>query len=136
MSSMPSTRAASEIVSGLSGFDCATEAGVCTCKPLIELSETPGASNSAVIPVGILHLPGYDERELVEEALRVLDDADDPALDATDAPAAADREVEVGGDAARHGDLARARRVAPGDEREHRAAERPVRVLRTELDRC
>ena len=132
MSSMPSTRAASEIVSGLSGFDCATDAGVCTLLP-IELSGTPGASNNAVTPVGICHLSGRDERELVEEALGVLDDADDLALDATDAPAVADREVEVRGEAARDRDLARARRVAPGDEREHRTAEGPVRVLRTEL---
>ena len=86
MSSIPSTSAASEIVSGLSGFDCATEAGVCTMVSPIELSGTPGASNSAVTCVGARHLPGCDERELVEEALRVLDDADDLALDAADSP--------------------------------------------------
>ena len=86
MSNMPRTSAASEIVSGLMGFDCATEAGVCTLLP-IELSGTPGASNERRDSRGIRHLPGRNERELVEEALGVLDDADDLALDATDSPA-------------------------------------------------
>ncbi len=85
MSSMPRTSAAREIVSGLSGFDCATEAGVCTLFP-IELSETPGRVEERRDPRGILHLSGHDEGELVEEALRVLDDADHLALDAADAP--------------------------------------------------
>ena len=133
MSSMPSTSAASEIVSGLSGFDCATVVGVSTVALADRAQRRAWRVEQRRDPRGIRHLSGCDERELVEEALRVLDDADDLALDTTDAPAAADREVEVGGDAARHGDLARARRVAPGDEREHRTAEGPVRVLRTEL---
>ena len=81
----------------------------------------------------VLHLPGCDERELVEEALRVLDDADDPALDATDAPGGSHRKVERRRHAARHGDLVGARRVVTGDEREHRTAEGSVRVLRAEL---
>ena len=59
MRSIPSTRAVSEIVSGLNGFDWATEAGVWTCVPtLIELSATPGASNSATTCVGELTCPG------------------------------------------------------------------------------
>ena len=44
-----------------------------------------------------------------------------------------DPQVERRGDAARHGDLVGARRVVPGDEREHRTAEGPVRVLGAEL---
>ena len=56
------------------------------------------------------------ERELVKQALRVLHNADDLALDTTDAPAAADREVEVRSEAARDGDLVSAGRVAPRDE--------------------
>ena len=89
MSSMPSTSAASEIVSGLSGFDCATEAGVCTWTPLNELSGNARRVEQRRDPRGIRHLPGRDERELVEEALRVLDDADHLALDAADSPGVA-----------------------------------------------
>ena len=81
----------------------------------------------------VLHLPGREKRELVEEALWVLDDADDLALDTIDAPAAADREMEVGNETACDSDLARARREVPGDEREHRTAEGSVWVLRAEL---
>ncbi len=57
ISNMPSTSAASEIVSGLSGFDCATVAGVCTLLP-IERSATPDASKSAVTCVGSFTSPG------------------------------------------------------------------------------
>ena len=42
-------------------------------------------------------------------------------------------QVERRRDAARHRDLVGARRVVPRDEREHRTAEGPVRVLRTKL---
>ncbi|MGO9582634.1 MAG: hypothetical protein ACLP36_07470 [Acidimicrobiales bacterium] len=59
MRSIPSTRAASEMVSGLSGFDWAIEAGVSTCVPaLIEPGGTPGASNSATTWVGVFTCPG------------------------------------------------------------------------------
>ena len=54
---------------------------------------------------GMRHLPGGDESELVEEALGVLDDADDPALDAADSPVSPHLEVERRRDAARHRDL-------------------------------
>ena len=37
----------------------ATEAGVCTCRP-IELERTPGASNSATTRVGAFTLPRRD----------------------------------------------------------------------------
>ncbi len=82
-----------------------------------------------------LHLPRCDERELVEEALRVLDDADDPALGTTDGPGVTNLQVERRSHPARHGDLARAHRVAPGDECKHGAAERSVRILGAELER-
>ena len=87
-------------------------------------------------PRRVLHLPRCDECELVEQALGVLDDADHLALDATDAPGASHRQVERRRDAARHGDLVGAGRVAPGDEREHRTAEGSVRILRHGADRC
>ena len=59
MSSIPSTSAASEMVSGLSGFDWATDAGVCTGVPtFIEPAGTPGASNRATTCVGSFTCPG------------------------------------------------------------------------------
>ena len=133
MSSMPRTSAASEIVSGLSGFDWATEAGVCDVDALERAQRNARRVEQRRDSRGICHLPGCDERELVEEALRVLHDADHLALDAADSPGGSHRKVERRRDAARHGDLVGARRVVPGDEREHRTAEGSVRVLRTEL---
>ena len=41
-----------------------------------------------------IDLPRHDERELVEEALGVLDDADYVAFDTTDSPGVPDLEVE------------------------------------------
>ena len=106
MSSIPSTSAASEIVSGLSGLFWATEAGVCTSGP-IEPGGTPGASKSATVLRRALHLSWNDQGELVEEALGVLDDADHAALDTTDLPGVPDLEVEGRGHAAGHRDLVR-----------------------------
>jgi hypothetical protein len=82
-----------------------------------------------------LHLPRCDERELVEQALGVLHGADDPMLDAADGPGVTELQMERRGHAARHGDLFSGRRVVPGDEREHRATEGPVRILGAELER-
>ena len=110
MSSMPRTSAASEIVSGLSGFDCATEAGVSHLDALERAQRNARRVEQRRDSRGMRHLPGRDERELVEEALRVLDDADDLALDAADSPGGSDRQVERRGHAARHGDLVGARR--------------------------
>ncbi len=58
MSSIPRTSATSEIVSGLIGFDCATDAGVSIGTPLNEASGAPGLSNNAVTPVGLVTCPG------------------------------------------------------------------------------
>ena len=77
-------------------------------------------------------LTRHDEGELIQQALRVLHDADDlaglgvlPAL----VPHVTDLEVEGGGHAIGHGHLARPGRVVAGDQGEHRNAERPVRIL-------
>jgi hypothetical protein len=57
MSSMPSTAAASEIVSGLITLSDATDCGVATVGPM-SAGATPGASNSTVTCVGALTWPG------------------------------------------------------------------------------
>ena len=82
---------------------------------------------------GVLQLSRRYEGEFIEEALGVLDDSDHAALDTTDLPAVADREVQGRGHAARHGDFVGSGRVTPRDEREHRTTEGPVRTLRAEL---
>ena len=51
MSSMPSTAAASEIVSGLTALPAAAVCGVATVGPM-SAGATPGASNSTVTCVG------------------------------------------------------------------------------------
>ncbi len=56
ISSMPRASATSEIVSGLIGFDCATEAGVCTSFP-IDGNAASGASKSSVTPVASCSCP-------------------------------------------------------------------------------
>ena len=98
-----------------------------------ELSGAPGVVEQRRDSGGIRHLPGCDERELVEEALGVLDDAHHLALDAADPPGVSHPQVERRRDAAGHGDLVGTGRVVPGDEGEHRTAEGSVRVLRPEL---
>ena len=57
MSSMPSTAAASEIVSGLTTLVAATVCGVATVGPMSS-GATPGASNSTVTCVGAVIWPG------------------------------------------------------------------------------
>ena len=58
-SSIPSTSAASEIVSGLSGLLDAADAGVDTCQLVgNELHGTPAASNSTVTLDGFVTRPG------------------------------------------------------------------------------
>ena len=136
MRSIPSTSAAREIVSGLSGFDWATEAGVCTsCPDFVELSGTPGASKSAMTWVGAVTCPGATSANSSRRlwgfsTMPTTRRSTPPTL-----PGVADLEVEVRSHAAGHGDLVGARRVVPGDEREHRAAEGSVRVLGAELER-
>ncbi|MHB1782849.1 MAG: hypothetical protein ACYCTE_09195 [Acidimicrobiales bacterium] len=83
---------------------------------------------------GRRQLSRRDERELVEEALGVLDDAYHPAPGVSDAPRVPDLQVKRRGHATRDGDLVRAGRVVPGDEREHRAAECSVWILGADLD--
>ena len=86
MSSIPRTRATSEIVSGLIGFDWATDAGVCTVHALERAERRAGCVEQHRDAGGARDLPRGDERELVEKALGVLDDADHLALDAADPP--------------------------------------------------
>ena len=57
MSSMPSTIAASEIVSGLNTAFAATVCGVATVGPM-SAGGTPGASNSTATCVGAVTWPG------------------------------------------------------------------------------
>jgi hypothetical protein len=57
MSSMPSTVAASEIVSGLNTLPAATVCGVATVGPM-SAGATPGASNSTVTCLGAVTWPG------------------------------------------------------------------------------
>jgi hypothetical protein len=78
---------------------------------------------------------GGDERELVSELPRVLDDADDCASGPVERELRARLEPQKLGDAVGHGDLARAGRVAAAPEREQLAAVGALGVLRPVLDR-
>ena len=81
-------------------------------------------------------LARHHQGELIQQALRVLDDAGDaPGLSAL-VPDVANLEVERGGDAIGHGHLARTGRVVPADQRKHRPAERTVRVLGPQVVRA
>ena len=75
-----------------------------------------------------------DEGELVQQALRVLHDAGDPAGRAAGAPEVTDPETEGGRHPAGHRHLARAGRVVPADQGEHRLAVRAARVLRAQVE--
>ena len=89
MRSIPRTSAASEIVSGLSGFDAATDAGRLDLTPLpSEFSGVTRRVEEHRDLRGLRHLTRDDQGELVEKALRVLHDADDLARDAADPPGA------------------------------------------------
>jgi hypothetical protein len=85
---------------------------------------------------GVRDLTWHDQGELVEQALRVLDDAGHRIGLAVDGPGLAGAQVEVGRDAAGHGDLVRGGRVAAADEAEHRSAERAMRILCPQVERA
>jgi hypothetical protein len=74
-------------------------------------------------------LARYDEGELSEQALRVLDDADDLAGLAALPPDVPDLEAEGRRQARGHRDLAGIGRVVPAEQREHRLPERAAGVL-------
>ena len=82
---------------------------------------------------GGFHLPGPNEGELVEEVLRVLHDADDPARYAALAPGLPGLQVEVRRDTTGHRRLVGCGREMPGDQGEHRLAEGAVGVLGAQL---
>ena len=86
--------------------------------------------------VRIRDLAGDDQGELVEQALRVLDDAGYlPGL-AGDGPVAAGRQVEVSRDPAGHGDLARRGGVLAADQAQQRPAVRTARDPAPAARRC
>ncbi len=93
MSSIPSTSAAREIVSGLSGFDEATEAGVCTVGPMA-LAGTPWASKSAVTWVGVFTWPGATRANSSSRLWGFCDRPHDSAGRAVLVPEVTDRQVE------------------------------------------
>ena len=74
-------------------------------------------------------LARHHEGELVQQALRVLDDANDLAALPAPVPYVPELEVEGGGHAAGHGHLARTGGIVPGEQGEHRLPERAVRIL-------
>ncbi len=78
-------------------------------------------------------LARHDEGELVQQALRVLDDPGDPPGRPVLAPEVAHFEAEGGGHAAGHRHLAGARRIVPADQGEHGLPERAPRVLRAQV---
>ena len=135
MSSIPNTKAAREIVSGLSGFDWATEAGVCTVGPMALGAHAMGVEEGRDL-CRCLHLSRGHEGELVEQALGVLHRPDDAARRAVLVPQVSDLQVKRRGDAARHGDLIRSGRIVPGEQREHRLAEGAVAGSVHAVGRC
>ena len=80
-------------------------------------------------------LAGCDEREVVEQVLRVGHDPDDVARLSALAPGVSDAQVQLGGQPAGQGDFASSAGVAPACQGEHRLAVRAVRVLRTQAVR-
>ena len=72
---------------------------------------------------------GGDERELVAELARVLDDADHGAATAVERQRRADLEPQQLSDTVGDGDLTVGRRIAAPADREQLAAVRAVRVL-------
>ena len=78
---------------------------------------------------------GWDERELVAQFARVLDDAHDRPGPAVDSQVGPDLDPQQLGDAVGDGDLAGAGRVAAAAECEELVAVGPVGVLRAEVDR-
>ena len=91
------------------------------------------ASKRTLISARVRHLPGRDQRELVQEALGVLHNADDGL--AALGPRVAHGDVELGRQPGGDGDLIGPGRVAPREELQHRAAVGPVGVLGPELIR-
>ena len=118
-----------EIVSGLSGLLGATDA-----RGLDVRSDRTGAEPGGVEEDRHLgrcgDLSRADEGELVEQALGVLRRCRPRCAGrAVLVPDVTDLQVEVGGHTAGHRHLARRGRVVTRDERQHRLAERSVRVL-------
>ena len=74
-----------------------------------------------------------DERELVEQALGILHNADDCL--AALGPGVADPQVELRGQPGRERDLIGPGRIVPGEQLQHRPAVGALRVLGTELIR-
>ena len=93
MSSMPSVMAAIAMVSGLITFGC-SRVRLTTFLPSV-VGSTPGASNSTITWVGAGDLAGCDEREVVEQVLRVGHDADDVAGLSALVPGVADAQVSL-----------------------------------------
>ncbi len=81
----------------------------------------------------VRHLAGRDERELVEQALGVLHDADDGF--AALGPGVPDPLTKLGGQARREGDLIRPSRVVPREQLQHRPPIGAIGVLGPELVR-
>ena len=79
----------------------------------------------------VCHLARRDERELVEQALRVLHNADDGL--AALGPGVALPEVELGRQPGGKGDLVVPGRVVPGEQLKHRSAVGSVGILGPQL---
>ncbi len=137
ISSMPRTAAAIEIVSGLISLVLATVWAVVTCRPVCVLDGArglPGASNSTVTSLGAVTWPGITR---ANSSSRLCGFATMPVTFQV-RPAMVQLlptcRLEVGGDAAGDRDLVRGGRVLAADQAQQRPAERPVRVLRPQVE--
>ena len=132
ISSMPTVASASTMVSGLIGLLLPMRARRRDVRP--DTARVHARCVEEDVHRGrVRHLPRGDQRELVEQALRVLHDADDRL--AALGPGVAHAEVELGRHARGEGDLVRPGRVVPGEQLEHRPAVGAVRVLGPKLVR-
>ena len=119
---------ASTMVSGLRAFEDGV--GMCTLGPNDSVGR--GVEQHRHLG-GRGDLAGRDQRELVQQALRILDDTHHTPGCPTLVPDVPNLEVEGGGQTIGHRHLTRAGGVAPGNQRQHRRSVRPTGTLRSEL---
>ena len=136
MSSMPTVASASTIVVGLSGLLPCADAMLCgvdTVGP-IAVRVHPGRVEQHGDLARRRHLARRHQGELVQQALRVLHDADHPrGMRRPSVSVLPMPQVQLRGHPAGHRDLARAGRVVPGDQGQQRLPVRAVRVLRAQV---
>ena len=104
MSSIPSVAAASEMVAGLITFGVPATSALTTFLPSDGRVDARRVEQHDHLG-GRGDLAGRDEREVVEQVLRVGHDPDDAARLSACAPGVTDAQVQVGGQPAGQGDL-------------------------------